>query len=64
MHSFLGHTEFSRESWGVVTPAEALWIYCSKMVKIPMKCTLDNLKVIVVLRLKTNLTSILIKNPA
>ena len=29
-----------------------------------MKCTLDNLKVIVVLRLKTNLTSVLIWNLA
>ena len=31
------------------------------MVKIPIKCTLDNLKEIVALRLKTNLTSDLIR---
>ena len=41
----------------VVKPPEALRIQCSKMVKILVKCLLDNLKVIAVLRLKTNLTS-------
>ena len=32
------------------------------MVKLPMKCTLDKLKVIAVWRLRTNLTSVLIRN--
>ena len=40
-----------------VTPPGAPRIQCSKMVKLPIKCMLDNLKVIVVLRLKINLTS-------
>ena len=41
----------------VMSP-KALRIQCSsKLVKIPMKCMLDNLKVIVVLRLEINLTS-------
>ena len=36
-----------------VTPPEAPRIQCSKMVKIPVKCMSDNLKVIVVLALNT-----------
>ena len=40
-----------------VMPPETPRIYCSKMVKICMKCMLDNLKVIVAMRLKINLTS-------
>ena len=43
-------------------PPEAPRISCSKMVRIPMKCTVDNLKVIAVLRLKFNLTSVLIQS--
>ena len=52
-----GDTKFSRGFGAAVTNLEAPMIQCSKMVKIQMKCMLDNLKVIVVLRLKINLTS-------
>ena len=40
-----------------VMPPKAPRIYCSKLVKIQMKYKLDDLKVIVLLRLKINLTS-------
>ena len=53
---FFGNNKFSREFGG---SCDCPGSSCSKMVKIWMKCTLDNLKVIVALRLKISITSCL-----
>ena len=62
---FLGIPNSAGVFGEAVMSPEALRIQCSsKLVKIPMKCMLDNLKVIVVLRLVINWTSCLIQNLA
>ena len=56
IQKFFGNNKFSREFGG---SCDCPGSSCSKMVKIWMKCTLDNLKVIVALRLKISITSCL-----
>ena len=64
IQSFFGILNWPGDLGAAVAHPEAPRVWCSKMVKIPIKCTLDSLTFIVVLRLKTNLTFVLIQNLA